>query len=64
MKISKIRLENFKRFKDLEIDFINGLTRELSDRLLVLGDNGSGNDFVTGHCPVPLHVFRQKPECL
>ncbi len=42
MKISKIRLENFKRFKGLEVDFVNGLTRELSDRFLVLGDNGSG----------------------
>ncbi len=42
MKISKIRLENFKRFKDREVDFVNGFTGELSDRCLVLGDNGSG----------------------
>ncbi|SLM29880.1 AAA ATPase [Desulfamplus magnetovallimortis] len=42
MKISKIRLENFKRFKDLEVDFINDLTQDLSDQFLILGDNGSG----------------------
>ena len=42
MKISKIRLENFKRFKELEVDFINDLTQDISDQFLILGDNGSG----------------------
>ncbi len=42
MKISKIRLEDFKRFKDLEVDFINDLTQDRSDQFLILGENGSG----------------------
>ena len=46
MKISKIKLENFKRFSDIEIDFTNNLTKDLSDQYLILGDNGTGKTTV------------------
>ncbi len=40
MKISKIRIENFKRFNNLEIQFTNNLTKDISDKFLILGDMG------------------------
>lgn len=46
MKISKMRIENFKRFDSLEIDFTNKLTKDISEQFLVLGDNGTGKTTV------------------
>ncbi len=37
---------NFKRFKDLEIDFTNNLTKDISEQFLILGDNGTGKTTV------------------
>jgi predicted ATP-dependent endonuclease of OLD family len=42
MKVSRIKLENFKRFEDLEILIRNNLTQDISDQFLILGDNGTG----------------------
>ncbi len=42
MRIAHISIENFKRFERIEIPVRNNLTQEIADRLLVLGDNGSG----------------------
>ncbi|MBF0460172.1 MAG: AAA family ATPase [Magnetococcales bacterium] len=42
MKISRIKLENFKRFQTYEIFVKNNLTQDVADRLLILGDNGTG----------------------
>lgn len=42
MKVSKLKIENFKRFKNLEIEFVNKLTEDISDQFLLLGDNGTG----------------------
>ena len=41
MKIESIHIENFKRFKDLEISFKNNILDEVIDRYLILGDNGT-----------------------
>jgi predicted ATPase len=46
MKIARIYLENFKKFEKLEIEVRNGLTKEIADQFLVLGDNGSGKTTV------------------
>ncbi|MCU0288929.1 MAG: AAA family ATPase [Acidobacteria bacterium] len=46
MKISRIILENFKRFKSQEIDLRNKLTGDISNRFLILGDNGTGKTTV------------------
>jgi len=46
VKISKLRLENFKRFDSLEIDCTNKLTGDIADQFLILGDNGTGKTSV------------------
>jgi ABC-type branched-subunit amino acid transport system ATPase component len=46
MKISRIKLENFKRFKNLEINVINNLSKDISEQFLILGDNGTGKTTV------------------
>lgn len=42
MKIERLIIDNFKRFDHLEIDFRNAETDDVSNRFLLLGDNGSG----------------------
>src|SRR5712692_2614444 len=46
MKIAKIRLENFKRFHNLEIPVRNRLTDDIANSFLLLGDNGTGKTTV------------------
>jgi predicted ATPase len=46
MKIESLTLENFKRFKNLTIDFKNGATSEVANQFLILGDNGTGKTTV------------------
>ncbi|MCX7044149.1 MAG: AAA family ATPase [Candidatus Sumerlaeota bacterium] len=46
MKISRIYLEKFKRIDKLEIRVINGLTEDIADQFLLLGDNGTGKTTV------------------
>ncbi|MEO5376741.1 MAG: AAA family ATPase [Magnetococcus sp. DMHC-6] len=46
MKISRIKLENFKRFGNIEIFVKNNLTQDISDQFLLLGDNGTGKTTV------------------
>ena len=46
MKISELRIENFKRFEKIEIDFKNSLTEDISDKFIILGDNGVGKTTV------------------
>jgi energy-coupling factor transporter ATP-binding protein EcfA2 len=52
MKVTRILLENFKRFgpplfeRPLEIEVRNTLTQDVANQLLILGDNGSGKTTV------------------
>jgi predicted ATP-dependent endonuclease of OLD family len=46
MKIESLTLKNLKRFDDLTIEFKNGLTGEIANRFLILGDNGTGKTTV------------------
>ncbi|HIJ82984.1 MAG: AAA family ATPase [Magnetococcales bacterium] len=46
MKISRVKLENFKRFKKIEFFVKNELTQDISDQFLILGDNGTGKTTV------------------
>jgi len=64
MKISRIHLENFKRFKSLEIEVRNNLTGDIADQFLLLGDNGTGkNDRSPGRGPLPFLGFLAYPRC-
>ncbi|NEP12792.1 MAG: AAA family ATPase [Symploca sp. SIO2C1] len=54
MKIESIYIQNFKRFKDLEISFKNGILDEVSDRYLILGDNGTGKTTLLQAIALPL----------
>lgn len=46
MKVARIHIENFKRFKKLDIEVRNDLTKEIADQFLFLGDNGIGKTTV------------------
>jgi predicted ATP-dependent endonuclease of OLD family len=46
MKIARISLQNFKRFRNYEIQVRNHLTEEVADQFLLLGDNGTGKTTV------------------
>ncbi|MBF0551185.1 MAG: AAA family ATPase [Deltaproteobacteria bacterium] len=46
MKVARIHIENFKRFRTLDIEVRNGLTEDIADQLLLLGDNGTGKTTV------------------
>jgi hypothetical protein len=40
MKVESILIKNFKRFEHLEVSFKNQTLNAVSNRFLVLGDNG------------------------
>jgi DNA repair exonuclease SbcCD ATPase subunit len=42
MKVESIHIQNFKRLENLRVEFKNTILDEVSDRFLILGDNGSG----------------------
>lgn len=42
MKIARVHIENFKRFESLDLEVRNGLTGDIANQFLLLGDNGSG----------------------
>ena len=42
MKIARIEIENFKRFDRVDIPIRNGMTKEVAEQFLILGDNGTG----------------------
>jgi len=46
MKIESATLRDFKRFKELTIEFKNKTTSEIANQFLILGDNGTGKTTV------------------
>ncbi|MCU0497466.1 MAG: AAA family ATPase [Anaerolineae bacterium] len=61
MKIERIHIENFKRFKTLDLSFKNSAIDEISDRFLVLGDNGSGKTTLLQAIALPLAIATRHP---
>ncbi len=54
MKVKSIHIQNFKQFDNLELSFENALLGEISDRFLILGDNGSGKTTILQAIALPL----------
>jgi predicted ATPase len=54
MKVARLDIANFKRFTEQHISFVNEETEEISDRLLVLGDNGMGKTTLLQAIALPI----------
>lgn len=54
MKIESIFIDKFKRFDELFISFENKSLGEVSDRFLILGDNGTGKTTILQAIALPL----------
>jgi len=54
MKVKSVHIQNFKQFDNLELSFENELLGEISDRFLILGDNGSGKTTILQAIALPL----------
>lgn len=54
MKVETITIHNFKRFDDLEVSLKNKTLQEVSNRFLVLGDNGTGKTTLLQAIALPL----------
>jgi AAA ATPase domain len=54
MKVESIRINNFKRFEQLEVSFQNQTVNTMSNRFLVLGDNGTGKTTLLQAIALPL----------
>ncbi len=54
MKVESIRINNFKRFESMEVSFENRTLNTVSNRFLVLGDNGMGKTTLLQAIALPL----------
>ncbi len=54
MKVESIRINNFKRFERIEVSFKNQTLNTVSNRFLVLGDNGTGKTTLLQAIALPL----------
>jgi len=56
MKVESISIQNFKLFENLEVSFKNQTIQEVSNRFLVLGDNGTGKTTLLQAIALPLEL--------
>ena len=54
MKVKSIHIHKFKRFQDFHLSFENEVLEEISDRYLILGDNGTGKTTLLQAIALPL----------
>ena len=60
MKICKIRIKDFKQFKDIKLDFTHPVTGEPLDKICFIGSNGTGKSTLLNF----IHDFLIFPELL
>lgn len=62
MKVESISIQNFKLFDNLEVSFKNQTLNEVTNRFLILGDNGTGKTTLLQAIALPLALAtRQIP---
>lgn len=54
MKVESISIQNFKLFENFELSFKNKTLQEVSNRFLILGDNGTGKTSLLQAIALPL----------
>jgi predicted ATPase len=54
MKVESITIQNFKRFENIKVSFKHKTLEEVSNRFLVLGDNGMGKTTLLQAIALPL----------
>jgi len=54
MKVESISIQNFKLFDNLEVSFKNQTLNEVTNRFLILGDNGTGKTTLLQAIALPL----------
>lgn len=60
MKVESITIQNFKRFDNLEISFKNKTLEEVTNRFLILGDNGTGKTTLLQAVALPLALATKR----
>ena len=60
MKVKSITIHNFKRFEDFHLSLENEVLAEISDRFLILGDNGTGKTTILQAIALPLALATRR----
>lgn len=64
MKIESISIQNFKLFEDLEVKFKNKTLDEVSNRYLIVGDNGTGKTTLLQAIALPLALATRSTQSI
>ena len=60
MKVKSVTIHNFKRLENFRISFENEVLEEISDRYLILGDNGTGKTTILQAIALPLALATRR----